>query len=605
MNLWRMKAVAILRLLMSLVLILSLISCGEKAISQEPSGSSSLPESPQISKQISEVSPPAAIQELRPALEVYQPQVAIATPKPDEILQDNTVTVRLLVKDLPLFKDQQLDLGPHLNVIVDNQPLVAVYDQNQPLVLPDLSPGTHTIRVFASYPWDESFKNEGAYAQTTFHIFTKTDDNNPDPAKPLLTYSSPQGQYGAEPILLDYYLTNAPLHLVAQDNPEDEIADWRIRCTVNGESFILDRWQAVYLKGFKPGKNWVKLEFLDEQGNPVKNVFNSTVSLVTYEPKGKDTLSKIISRELSADQVRTIVDPNYTYIIPETSPTPTPTSTPTVKKSPETESKEEKQLIPTAEPTPSLPPTLPEIIESPLPETTAQPQPEVTPKPESTTLPEKVTSQTQEKPRVRGYFNRRAAKMLTPQTTAEPTPSLPPTLPEIIESPAPEITAEPQPEVTPKLESTTLPEKVTPQTQEKPRVRGYFNRRAAKMPTPQTTVEPTPSLPPTLPEVIIESPAPEITAEPLPEVTPKIGSPAPEITAEPLPEVTPKIESPSPEITAEPLPEVTPKAGSTTLPEKIAPDPEKPEIQPYFNLKQYPDAAPFPTLPLTQPEITK
>ncbi len=495
MNLWRMKAVAILRWLMSLVLILSLIGCGEKAISQEPSGSSSSPENAQISKQISEVSPPAAIQELRPALEVYQPQVAIATPKPDEILQDNTVTVRLLVKDLPLFKDQQLDLGPHLNVILDNQPLVAVYDQNQPLVLPDLSPGTHTLRVFASYPWDESFKNEGAYAQTTFHIFTKTDDNNPDPAKPLLTYSSPQGQYGAEPILLDFYLTNAPLHLVAQDNPEDEIADWRIRCTVNGESFILDRWQAFYLKGFKPGKNWVKLEFLDEQGNPVKNVFNSTVSLVTYEPKGKDTLSKIISGELSADQVRTIVDPNYTYIIPETSPTPTPTSTPTVEKSPETESKEEKQLIPTAEPTPTLPPTLPEIIESPLPEITAEPQPEVTPKPESTTLPKKVT-----------------------------------------------------------------------QPEEKPRVRGYFNRRAAKMPTPQTTVEPTPSLPPTLPEVIIESPAPEITAEPLPEVTPK--------------------------------------AESTTLPEKIAPDPEKPEIQPYFNLKQYPDAAPFPTLPLTQPEIT-
>ncbi len=500
---------------MSLVLILSLIGCGEKAISQEPSGSSSSPESPQIHLQISEVSPPAAIQELRPALEVYQPQVAIATPKPDEILQDNTVTVRLLVKDLPLFKDQQLDLGPHLNVIVDNQPLVAVYDQNQPLVLPNLSPGTHTLRVFASYPWDESFKNEGAYAETTFHIFTKTDDNNPDPAKPLLTYSSPQGQYGAEPILLDFYLTNAPLHLVAQDNSEDEIADWRIRCTVNGESFILDRWQAVYLKGFKPGKNWVKLEFLDEQGNPVKNVFNSTVSLVTYEPKGKDTLSKIISGELSADQVRTIVDPNYTAKIPETSPTPTPTSTPTVEKSPETESKEEKQLIPTAEPTPSLPPTLPGIIESPLPETTAQPQPEVTPK----------------------------------------------------------------------LESTTLPEKVT-QPAEKPRVRGYFNRRAAKMPTPQTTVEPTPSLPPTLPEVIIESPAPEITAEPLPEVTPKI-------------------ESPAPEITAEPLPEVTPKAGSTTLPEKIAPDPEKPELQRYFNLNQYPDAAPSPTLPLTQPEIIK
>jgi hypothetical protein len=70
----------------------------------------------------------------------------------------------------------------------------------------------------------------------------------------VLTYSRPTGSYGAEPIMLDFYLTNAPLHLVAQENPDDEIADWRIRVTVNGESFVLDRWQPVYLKGFKPGK---------------------------------------------------------------------------------------------------------------------------------------------------------------------------------------------------------------------------------------------------------------------------------------------------------------------------------------------------------------
>jgi len=72
------------------------------------------------------------------------------------------------------------------------------------------------------------------------HIFTKTQDNNPDAVQPLLTYSRPKGSYGAEPILLDF--TNAPLHLVAQDNPNDDIADWRIRCTINGNSFVLDRW---------------------------------------------------------------------------------------------------------------------------------------------------------------------------------------------------------------------------------------------------------------------------------------------------------------------------------------------------------------------------
>ncbi|WP_234017367.1 hypothetical protein [Nostoc sp. 'Lobaria pulmonaria (5183) cyanobiont'] len=519
---------------MTLVLVLSLTSCGEKADSQEVSSGyrENSPQISQISKQFSEVSPPSVIQELRPILEVYQPQVTIVTPKIDEVLQDNKVTASFQVKDLPIFKDPQLQLGPHLHVILDNQPYIPVYDLNQPLVLPDLSPGTHTLRVFASRPWHESFKNEGAYAQTIFHVFTKTDDNTSDAKLPLLTYSRPQSSYGAEPILLDFYLTNAPLHLVGKENPNDEFSDWRIRVTINGESFIFDRWQAVYLKGFRPGKNWVKLEFLDNQGNPVKNAFNTTVRLIDYQPKGKDTLSRIVRGELTADEVRPIVDQNY-RIAPKPTPTPsvekTPQIQPKVEKQPipETEVPEDSKIqpeqpkleVPTAAPSPTFSPTPPKIIESPIPE----PQPEVTPTPESTPLPEKIAPQPT-KSRFGGFFNRGAGKVPTPQAPVTPSPSLPPTLPEIIESPAPEIITpipEPQPEVTPTPESTPLPEKIAPQPT-KSRFGGFFNRLTNKTPTPQVTIVPSPSLPPTLPE-IIESPTPKIItppAEPQPEVTP-------------------------------------------------------------------------------------
>jgi hypothetical protein len=398
----------IFRWVMTLMLVLSLTSCGQKAGSQEVSTGygEKTPQISQISKQFSEVSPPSVIQELRPILEVYQPQVTIVTPTIDEVLQENKVTASFQVKDLPIFKDPQLQLGPHLHVILDNQPYIPVYDLNQPLVLPDLSPGTHTLRVFASRPWHESFKNEGAYAQTTFHVFTKTDDNNPNPKLPLLTYSRPQSSYGAEPILLDFYLTNAPLHLVEKDNPNDEFSDWRIRSTINGESFILDRWQAVYLKGFHPGKNWVKLEFLDNQGNSVKNAFNTTVRLIDYQPKGKDTLSRIVRGELTADEVRPIVDSNYRFI-PKPEPTPsvekTPQIEPKVEKQPipktevpkesKTQSEQPKLEIPTATPSPSLSPT------------PAEPQPEVTPTPESTPLPKKVAPQPT-KSKFGGFFNR-------------------------------------------------------------------------------------------------------------------------------------------------------------------------------------------------------
>ena len=310
---WQQTAIKIsIAAVMTVCLILGLVACGGKS-TPPTSESSSLPTAERNlppEHAIAEVSPPAAIQELRQALEIHQPQVKILNPQPGQVLQDDSASVEVQVQDFPIFKDEKLGLGPHLHIILDNTLERDIYDLTQPLILSDLSPGTHTLRVFASRPWHESFKNEGAYAQTTFHIFTPTPNNTPNPALPLLTYSRPTGKYGAEPVMLDFYLTNAPLHFVAQENTEDDIIDWRIRCTIDGQSFVLDRWHPLYLTGLKPGKNWVKLEFLDEFGNPVENVFNTTARTIVYEPGGNDTLSQLVTGKLSAAAARRIVDPN-------------------------------------------------------------------------------------------------------------------------------------------------------------------------------------------------------------------------------------------------------------------------------------------------------
>ncbi|NET74292.1 MAG: hypothetical protein F6K62_26235 [Sphaerospermopsis sp. SIO1G2] len=329
-----------------------------------------------------------------------------------------------------MFKDSEWQLGPHLHVILDNEPYIAVYDLDKPLVLKDLSAGTHTLRVFASRPWHESFKNEGAYAQMQFHVLTKSEDNNPDPDLPLLTYSRPNGSYGAEPIMLDFYLTNAPLHIATENNPEDTLSNWRIRCTINGESFILDRWQTVYLKGFKPGKNWVELEFLDNQGNPVKNVFNSTVRLINYQPDGNDTLSKIVRGEVSADDVRSLVNPNYTAKVPVIQPTP----------------KSESSVKPEVEETQT-----PENTTVPKSESSENPEVEETQTPENTTTSK---SESSVKPEVE--------KTQTPEntTTSKSESSV---KPEVEETPIPEITTVPKSEssVKPEVEKTQTPENTT------------------------------------------------------------------------------------------------------------------------------------------------
>jgi hypothetical protein len=278
---------------------------------------------------LAEVNTPASISQLAPSLEKYQPQVQILSPKPDEILSDDRVTVKLKVSDLPLFKQPELGLGNYLHMILDKQTYREVYDLSQPLVFKNLAAGTHSLRVFASRPWHESFKNEGAFDQVTFHVLTKTAENNPAPQQPLLTYSRPAGTYSAEPIMLDYYLTNAP-SLPAKSGIPESLPNWRVRVTVNDQRFILDRWAPVYLQGFKEGKNWVRLELVDDSGHPLPNVYNDTFGIVTYDPRTKDPLAKLIRGELSPNLARTLVDPDIVAI----QSSPLPTRTPSIDSAP-------------------------------------------------------------------------------------------------------------------------------------------------------------------------------------------------------------------------------------------------------------------------------
>jgi hypothetical protein len=317
-------------LVIAIALCFSLTACGgdKKPVSQAPDNKAV------TSVNIAEVSPPKEIQRLSQLLDRYAPQVSIISPKPDEVLTDSQVSVKFDVKNLPIFKNADFGLGPHIHVTLDNQEYKAVYDLNQAATFDHLSAGTHTIRAFASRPWHESFKNQGAYAQTTFNVLTKTGENTPDAKTPLLTYSRPVGTYGAEPIMLDFYLQNAPLHILGKD--DEAIEDWQVRATIDGQSFTFDRWEPIYLKGFKTGQNWVKLELLEPDGDAIANVFNSTAHVINYEPNGTDTLARLVRGEEIAN-IDAIVNPDYVPPAPVESVAPvvTPSEGPT--ESPKTE----------------------------------------------------------------------------------------------------------------------------------------------------------------------------------------------------------------------------------------------------------------------------
>jgi len=330
---------------------------------------------------IAEVSPPERIQQLKPYLDVYEPQVRIARPDPDETITNATVQVELQVRDFPIYKDQSLGFGPHLHLFVDDQLHQAIYDADAPITLENLSPGTHTLRLLAVRPWGESFKNEGAYDQVTFNVFAASAQNNPDDSQPVLTYNQPQDRYGAEPILLDFHLHNAPPHLVAQ--ADATVVDWRIRCTVNGESFVFDRWQPIYLKGFKPGKNWLKLELIDETGNLIDNALNSSIRVIDYQPGGEDGLSKLVRGEISLAQAQVLIDPNYeppVLTVEEPAESAAEDETEAVQKpTAEPEAETEAVEAPATKSTPETPSTPQELEPESSPATESVPEPVVEP----------------------------------------------------------------------------------------------------------------------------------------------------------------------------------------------------------------------------------
>ncbi|MGB3614206.1 MAG: hypothetical protein WBA10_10465 [Elainellaceae cyanobacterium] len=298
----------VLVVLLVIAINISLIGCSSSGGDRVASSRSNARSGPNT---LQEVPPPATLQALGKEIDI-EPQVRITSPRADETLQDDRVTVRFRVTDFPAFKDKELEMGPHLHVIVDNQPYRAVYDPGEPLILEDLSPGTHTVRAFASRPWHESFKNADAYDQVQFHVFTQTPSLDLD--GPLLTYSRPKGEYGTEPVMLDLYLQNVSLPSVVQSDAADAVkdaSDWKVRCTINGQAFTFNTWEPIYLEGLKPGKNWVQLELLDKNDEPINSPYNNIARLITVAPNSNDTLSKLMRDELPIEEARAIITPGY------------------------------------------------------------------------------------------------------------------------------------------------------------------------------------------------------------------------------------------------------------------------------------------------------
>jgi hypothetical protein len=255
-----------------------------------------------------------------------KPVIAIISPANNSVVNGPTVPVRLsLSGDLKGYKphkDPATGKGNHIHVILDNQPYEAYYELDQPFELRNVVAGKHTLRVFPSRPWHESYKNDGAFQMARFTVKEGGDATKPtttnsgqvmannnanvatppspkpsasasakasasatpampregkdvaaskagdvDPTKPLLTYSRPKGEYkdaDADPIMIDFWLTNAKL--------KGGGGDYRVRYIIDDDDAkYIDKWEPIWLSGWISGKHTVRFELVDKDGKPVEN----------------------------------------------------------------------------------------------------------------------------------------------------------------------------------------------------------------------------------------------------------------------------------------------------------------------------------------------
>ena len=244
-----------------------------------------------------------------------QPEIEINVPPDGATIESSTVRVLLtLGGDLKGYKpgmDPETKMGNHIHVILDNQAYEAYYNVDEPFELRNVPDGEHTLRVFASRPWHESYKNEDSFHVVKFTVkngganldipastnsgqqmSSNVSNSNAAPkaapegkdmppsqggaidiAKPLLTYSRPKGEYkgaDADPIMIDFWLANAKL--------SGDGGEYRVRYSVNGgEPKMIEKWAPLWLSGWTAGKHTIKLELIDKDGNVVDNGgYNST-----------------------------------------------------------------------------------------------------------------------------------------------------------------------------------------------------------------------------------------------------------------------------------------------------------------------------------------
>lgn len=219
------------------------------------------------------------------------PRVQITAPKMDQVLSGTPedFTIKLDVKNWNTHHG-----GPHVHLILDDRPYMAIWDPKEPIKLSSLldagetlSEGEHRLVAFASRANHESVKMKDAIAVVRFWVGKKGKSEWKPKSDPMLVYSRPKGTYNgsaADNVLVDWYVVNAKIG-----------ETHKVRATVHGPGIeetgrmvTVTEWRPLALDYLRNGDYTITLELLDPEGNVAPGAWNRTSRTITVNRDAKD-----------------------------------------------------------------------------------------------------------------------------------------------------------------------------------------------------------------------------------------------------------------------------------------------------------------------------
>ncbi len=220
-------------------------------------------------------------------------RVVVESPKEGEVMPYETVDVFVRVENYAIG-----DGGNRLHVIVDNGSPIEHSNELKPVVLHGLAPGAHVLRIHAVKPDGKMLADPQARARVDFYVRRKDFSNFQPEDHPYLTVNLPKdGMAFPDPegkVWLDFRAHNVTL---AKEG-------YRVRFRLDGVETVLTSGEPYAWTGLSEGRHRLVVELIDEEGDPVAEMFARVErtfeiprTVKAVNPKEVDTMNHWLRRE--------------------------------------------------------------------------------------------------------------------------------------------------------------------------------------------------------------------------------------------------------------------------------------------------------------------